>query len=177
MEDSVLLREYLKKRDVALLGSLYHKYMTLVYGVALKYLCDPDLAQDAVMDIFEKLHRRAMNPTITDFKGYLYIAARNHCYEELRKKQPLKISDSEINNMHFIEESRLDVEEDEVFLTKCLEKLDHDQLRCIQLFYMDKNSYSDIATQLNVDFNYVRSRIQNGRRNLKNCIQTMRLTQ
>ena len=54
-EDQKLLNSYRESDDLTILGKLYEKQMTLVYGVCLKYLKDENMAKDAVMEIFEEL--------------------------------------------------------------------------------------------------------------------------
>ena len=53
--DEELLSDYRASGNLTVLGSLYERYMPLVYGVCLKYLKDEELAKDAVMGIFEEL--------------------------------------------------------------------------------------------------------------------------
>ena len=53
--DSEILLLYKKSGDLSLIGKLFTRYTSLVYGVCLKYLKDRELAKDAVMQVFEKL--------------------------------------------------------------------------------------------------------------------------
>lgn len=59
-----------------------------------------------------------------------------------------------------------------VKLETCLEKLNADQKICIELFYLKKKTYQEISVSMKLEWNKVRSLIQNGRRNLKNCIES-----
>ena len=52
-----------------MLGELYQRYMELVYGVCLKYLKEPELAQDAVMQIFEELVSKLKKHEVDNFQG------------------------------------------------------------------------------------------------------------
>ena len=54
-DDDKLLDDYRASGDIAILGKLFQRYMSLLYGVCLKYLNDDELAKDAVMGIFEEL--------------------------------------------------------------------------------------------------------------------------
>lgn len=56
-------------------------------------------------------------------------------------------------------------------LDYCLEQLNEQQKTCVQLFYYQGHSYKDIAVMRSEEVGRVRSNIQNGRRNLKNCIE------
>ena len=52
----------------------------------------------------------------------------------------------------------------------CLGKLVQEQRQTIELFYLKEKCYKDIADITGLDANKVRSFIQNGRRNLKICM-------
>ena len=53
LTDEQLLAEYVQQGATQSLGRLYERYMPMVYGVCLKVLKDPGLAEDAVMAIYE----------------------------------------------------------------------------------------------------------------------------
>ena len=56
-------------------------------------------------------------------------------------------------------------------LDDCLKQLKDLQKECIDEFYMKKKSYSEISSELHVTLNAVKSHIQNGKRNLKICLE------
>src|SRR6478609_6688592 len=76
---SELLLQYKKSGDQQILGELFARYTSLVYGVCLKYLKDRDDSKDAVMQIFEKLAQTLRSHEVENFKSWLYVMARNHC--------------------------------------------------------------------------------------------------
>lgn len=57
-------------------------------------------------------------------------------------------------------------------LEECIERLKVEQRDCIRLFYYEGCSYREISERLSVDENKVKSHIQNGKRNLKICIES-----
>ncbi len=81
--DEELLAEYKKSLNMNYLGDLYNRYMTLVYGVSLKYLKDEEEAKDAVMQIFEALVEKLLQHEVQYFKSWLYVVAKNHCLMRL----------------------------------------------------------------------------------------------
>lgn len=154
--------------------------MELVYGVCLKYLGQPEAAQDAVMDIYEHINRKLPGHQVDNFSGWLYMVSKNHCLQLLRKKNnflTISMDDPVMQN-------GLDVhQEDEEFeliiaedigdqLHDCIAHLADNQKECIRMFYFEKLSYADICERTSQSMDQVRSNIQNGRRNLKKCIQT-----
>jgi RNA polymerase sigma-70 factor (ECF subfamily) len=65
-------------------------------------------------------------------------------------------------------------DEKEVNLNKmdeCLKKLAEQQKICVELFYLEEKCYKEIADLTRFSMNEVKSYIQNGKRNLKNCME------
>lgn len=177
--DENLLQEYLHSGDFDVLGELYARYMPLVYGVCLKYLKDREQAKDAVIALFEKLALNLEKHEVRNFKSWLHVVAKNHCLMELRNtksKKELAIADqNELGNfvenpveLHPIDEDLNEQTERE--LNDCIEKLKTEQRSCIRLFYFENKSYREISLLLEQDEKRVKSFIQNGKRNLKICL-------
>jgi RNA polymerase sigma-70 factor (ECF subfamily) len=64
----------------------------------------------------------------------------------------------------------LEKEEKLKLLEDCMGTLPTEQKDSIRLFYLQGLSYQEVAAQTGLEWNKVRSHIQNGRRNLKNCM-------
>lgn len=160
------------------LGELYSRYIELVYGVCLKYIKEPEDAKDCVLNIFEELVTKVKKYDIDHFKGWLYQLTKNHCLMRLRsdKKNPIH-GDADV--MHLSENNHPDsVFEQEEHLNdmeQCIEQLPDEQKNSIRLFYLERKCYKDIAEITYADINKVRSFIQNGRRNLKICMEKQAL--
>jgi RNA polymerase sigma factor (sigma-70 family) len=174
--DAELVQAYQQTADVDLLGQLFQRYMDLVYGVCLKYLKHPENAQDAVISIFEELIVKLQKHEVDNFKGWLYTLSKNHCLMRLRseKKQTLVNFDVELmqseENVHL--NGELEKEENFKKLDYCLGQLQDEQRKLIELFYLQGKCYNEIAEITGLEWNKVRSYIQNGRRNLKICMES-----
>ena len=72
--------------NALVLGYLLLRYTALLFGVALKYLKDKNMAEDAVQQVFMKVLTHMPQEDIHNFKGWLYILMRNHCLQQLRDK-------------------------------------------------------------------------------------------
>lgn len=177
-EEMVLL--YQKEGDLEILGELYNRYLEMMYGVCLKYLKNTADAEDTVMQIFEIIMRRIKNHNIENFSGWLYRVAANHCLDILRKKTRDKEKENEIINMQSRADSRQyneefqEISEKEIQLQTmedCIQKLKAMQKDTIQLFYLKKNTYEEVAEKLGITWSQTRSYVQNGRRNLKKCME------
>lgn len=168
LDDTSLLERFRKTGDLEFLGALYHRYMHLVYGVALKYLKDREQSKDAVMQIFETLVEKVPDQDIRNFKPWLYVVTKNHCLGILRKKPVMERIDSLF--MESDEISHLNGERQEQhgqLMSRALENLSEHQHLCIKMFYYQSMSYQQIAQETGYDLNKVKSYIQNGKRNLK----------
>lgn len=75
------------KGDEKAFRQLFHHYWRHIYSVAFAFTKSIVLSEEIVQDVFLKvwLKRELLTP-VKNFKGYLFTVARNHIYNELRKK-------------------------------------------------------------------------------------------
>ena len=177
-EELSLIQRYKDTGDLQYAGALYQPYMHLVYGVCLKYLKNREESQDAVMHIFEKLTVSLLKHEVKNFKSWLYVLSKNHCLMLLRSKshqvasRSKDISDRDMENTMLLHHSNDEpLEEDIGKLEKCIEELQNEQKRCVKLFYLESKSYKEIEHVTEYDLKKIKSYIQNGKRNLKNCME------
>jgi RNA polymerase sigma factor (sigma-70 family) len=179
--DQELVAAYRQSSDLKVLAELYQRYLDLLYGVCLKYLGDREAAKDAVMEIFEELTHKLLRHEVTHFKGWLYTLAKNHCLMQLRSSGRIKTSPFDPELMQTAEEWHLnDKMEKEARLDRlsaCIETLSAEQQTAVRLFYLENKCYKEIETITGLEGNKVRSHIQNGRRNLKICMQRQETSQ
>ncbi len=176
MSDAQLLGAYLDTGRMEWFGELYNRYLPLVYGLCLKYLGDRAEAEDAVMQIFEEVAAKIGRAEVREFRTWIYAVARNHCFQQLRRRKPgisfddaLPVMESD-DFLHL-----LDKKDDEarlMALQLCLERLPDPQRRAIELFFFEQMSYADIVEQTEYNLKSVKSYIQNGKRNLRICMET-----
>lgn len=175
--DSSLISQFKSSGELHYLSLLYRRYMPLVYGVCLKYLQHREEAQDAVMDIFEKLsHELKKHDIPVDFKPWLYVVVKNFCLMKLRKsgqEQHLfkNITPTLVENLYFEHPIDEEQEKQSEALQRCMKALKEYQHQCVKLFYYENMCYREIANKLQSDEKKVKSGIQNGKRNLKICIE------
>jgi len=174
--DEELLAEFKKSGNSDYFGELYNRYTPLLYGVCLKYLNDADRAQDAVMQLFENLLPKVSNYEIGVFRTWLHSVVKNHCLQILRKESREISVDFNVNIMesddilHLLDDEEPDSERMEA-LKHCMEKLPVEQKVSITSFFMEEMSYADIVESTGYTLSRVKSYIQNGKRNLKICIE------
>lgn len=174
LTDLELVTQYKKSGELTALGQLYQRYMDLVYGVCLKYFKEPEVAKDAVMQIFEELVIKLRKHEVDNFRGWLHQVAKNHCLMQLRTPRNLKTVEFKTELVQSEENVHLNgvLEKEENFkkLEYCLGTLTSDQQTTIRLFYLEGKCYNEIVEITGLEWNQVRSFIQNGRRNLKICM-------
>lgn len=175
IDESALLAHYRDTGDLQLLATLYEGYMPLVYGLCLKYFNDEEKSRDAVMQIFEELISKLRIHKVSNFKSWLYTLSRNHCLMAIRTSS--KHDFVSIDN-HFMEtESILHLTKDDIpeeqiqIMEKCMETLSNEQRLAVSLFYLEEKCYKEVSELTGFDLNKVKSFIQNGKRNLKICIE------
>ncbi len=82
--------------------------------------------------------------------------------------------DFEINTATLLEEEKIESVNDDLllqFMNECLPLLKENQKRCVELFYLQNQSYQQICDVTHFSLNEVKSYIQNGKRNLKLLIE------
>jgi RNA polymerase sigma-70 factor (ECF subfamily) len=131
------------------------------------------------MQIFEKLISDLPGHEVRNFKSWLYVLTKNYCLMSIRSKKSAegrmegyKIEQQFMESepeLHPLDREEASMEE---ALKKCIEQLKAEQKQCIQLFYYQKLCYQEIADKLNMNEKKVKSYLQNGKRNLKICLET-----
>lgn len=178
LSDAELLARYRQTDDLADLAALFGRYTELTYGSSLKYLKDATAAEDAVMNIFEELTRKVKKHDIKQFRGWLHVLTRNHCLMILRKNSKNKTVEYDPQLMQSAEVVHPEYDLDEPTgisktetLNNCLDTLAQHQRYAVEQFYYGDKSYKEIAAETGDPVGKVRSNIQNGRRNLRICME------
>ena len=175
LTDEDLLVQYQETGHAEYFGTLYNRYIPLLYGMCLKYLNDENKAHETIMQLFEELLPKISDYKITTFKTWLYNVARNYCLQISKKESKALLVDANNETTESDEVLNLLCEEDSdstrlQSLRACLGRLPDGQRICTTHFFMQEMSYADIAEKTGYSLNTVKSNIQNGKRNLKSCI-------
>ena len=180
-----LLREYRQTGDLAILGKLYEPQMEMVFAIAMKYFRDEEEAKDTVMHLFEELISKLRQHEVENFKAWLGMVTRNYCLMELRKKtvETSNFNAKESNEEESLSDNlmeiftsehhtdSLDLEQNLTKLEECLKTLNLEQKQSVELFFMQEKTYQEVSQITGFEVNKVKSYLQNGKRNLKNCME------
>lgn len=176
-DDATLVLEYKRSGKLDYLATLYQRYMNLVYGVCLRYF-DTEASKDAVMQIFEELIGKLQHHDVQNFRSWLHVLTRNHCLMKLRSMKNKEGREVSIDGLPVMEndqfghhENGATIETHLQGMEKCLETLPEEQKRSVDLFYLKEKSYREVADITGYDMKKIKSYIQNGKRNLKICME------
>ena len=174
--DERLITAYISTENASYVGELFCRYSDMIFGLCLKHLKNVQESEDASYELFELMISKLKTQQIMIFKPWLYRTSTNFCIDKLRKsKTNIIISlDDRFETARDSLDISADFSEREALLARidhCLKQLNDDQKVCIDLFYFQGKSYQDIAQQLNISWSTTRSYIQNGKRNLKICME------
>jgi RNA polymerase sigma factor (sigma-70 family) len=180
LSDMALVEEYKNSKKPEVLGILFHRYIDLLYVVCFKYLKDSELSKDIVMQTYEEVSQKLFTHDVSNFRSWIYVVTKNICLMHLRKAKQFQMTSLNPEVVYSTDDLHLnDVfrkEEDLNQMQKCLEKLPQEQRKTVEMFYMQGKSYKEISGETGLEWNDIRSFIQNGRRNLRNCMEKHRLS-
>jgi RNA polymerase sigma factor (sigma-70 family) len=177
--DEELVDAFVQKADNKFLEVLYNRYIRFVFLICMKYLKNTELAKDVSMQVFEKLGGDLKRFEIRNFKSWLHVVTKNTCFMHLRSERDFQqidlIAQKDLAGI-MEKQSFMHPENDEEneikyeLLQKAMEKLNDEQKKCINLFYIEEKSYKEVSGITGFSLNEVKSHIQNGKRNLKNML-------
>lgn len=172
LTDIEVINFFNSKRNQAL-EEIYNRYSALVYGVCLKYLGSREESLDTVVEIFTLLTEKVPHHEIFNFSSWLYSVTKNHCLMKLRTHK--RQSEALKNYVQDTEPITPEILEEEIVIGENLEKaicqLSSEQKFCIELFYYQKKSYSEISEITGFTIKSVKSHLQNGKIKLKKIME------
>lgn len=166
----------LRKGHQSALAHLWDRYAHLLYGVGMKYLKDPERSKDEVVELFAGLTDLVKKHEVQSFRPWVHTVMRNRCLQALRNNKPiagipeelLQAPDTNDNGEALLHEATLQQ------LERAIQQLALQQRTCIELFHLQRMSYQQVTERTGLSLEEVRSRLQNGRRNLKIIIERAR---
>lgn len=190
LSDKLLVDKFQETGDTAVLLELYNRYIGLIKGVCCNYFKFQKL-EDHCQGIFLDLALKVPKYKIDNFRSWLHTVVCNYCKTELGKRKRAAIGDYDLELAEkkvkkFMEFDGLDgltvllkkekeYEKSKQYqkLENCIKVLSVEQERCIKLFYFEDYCYKEIIQMTGFDYIKVRSCMENGRRNLYNCLNSV----
>ncbi len=168
----------LQAGNTAALGALYDRHAGLVYGVALKTLCDPQEAEDLAHDIFLHLAKASSyDPTRSSLRTFLAVLTRSRAIDRLRsrtnrtrilqERDPVQRQDASNNlPLDYLFQSE---QSQEVY--DALAQLPENQQQVLKLIYYEGVSQPNIAKRLNIPLTTVKGRARRGLLRLRQILK------
>lgn len=164
----VELLQQLWAGDRAALGGLYDRYANLVYTLGLKLLGNVQDAEDLTQEVFLRLLRqRCYTPKRGTLAAYLTTLTRSRAIDRLRSKATrhkyhAKWQSAEPPQSDPTLLERATQEEDQALVRDCLAALAPKQRQVIEQSYYAGRTYADIAKDLDIPLNTIKSLARRG---------------
>jgi RNA polymerase sigma-70 factor (ECF subfamily) len=180
MDESTLIAAA-KSGDRETFNQLIVRYQSIAYNVAYRILGDVDAAADATQDAFLSAYRAIPRFRGGSFKAWLLRIVSNACYDQLRskKRRPTTSLDANLDSdwgewrEDTAERPEAYVERQELgqILQRGLDALPLEQRSVVILSDIQGMHYNEIAETMGVSLGTVKSRLNRGRRKLRDFLR------
>jgi RNA polymerase sigma-70 factor, ECF subfamily len=164
------------KGDQAAFERLYAATRAKLYGVLLRILGKPELADDVMQETYLKVWKMAdsFDPTIASPITWMVAIARNRAIDIVRKKADLSVEDSP-EAMSVAAEAppplaRREMTEELRRLLTCLGKLDPEKQRIVLLAYYSGWSREQLAQKLDIPVNTIKTWLRRSLLEIRECM-------
>lgn len=164
------------KGDQAAFERLYAATRAKLYGVVLRILRRPDLANDVLQEAYLKIWSRAgqFDPALASPLTWMVAIARNRAIDVLRRRTEVSIED-EPEAMAMAADNpdplaRREMTEDLNRLLACLGRLDADRQRMVLLAYYSGKSREQLAQEFDRPVNTIKTQLRRALAELRECL-------
>jgi RNA polymerase sigma-70 factor, ECF subfamily len=168
-----------ERRDEAI-ALLLPAFRRRVFGLAYSFLRDREAAEDVTQEVFIKVWRALPGfDARASMSTWIYTIARNASLSALRARRPQSsLSDPEV--MEAVEAINAapsaDVLADRAAILRLVDQLPTKQRQVIMLFYMEEQSYEEVATMLAMPVGTVKTLLHRARAQLNAAAGKMSAT-
>ncbi len=172
--------------DAAALEALYDRYVRQCFGLALRMVKEPALAEEVVQEVFLKLWSRpdSYSSQKGAFVSWLLSLVHHRCVDELRKRsrtevaldneQPLSVINTKPDPQPDPSEQVWVMEQQRV-VRQALVQLPENQRQVLELAYFGGLSQSQIAESLSQPLGTVKTRMRMGLQNLRQLLESHKI--
>jgi RNA polymerase sigma-70 factor, ECF subfamily len=172
VEDASRLMERVRARDADAFEAIYDQYHRLVYGLAVRVLADPALAEDVTQAVFLKLWGSPELFRGGNFAAWITRVTRNRAFDVVRSRAlraenefPASLPVDDV-----LEDTALaGVTAERV--RDALARLPAEQREPIELGFFGGVTQEQIARQTGLPLGTVKTRIRSGLRRLRNMLE------
>lgn len=160
--------------DQAAFRKLYEHVSPLLYAIALRIAGERTLAADALQEAFVQVLTRSsrFDPARGSAEAWLVSLVRYRALDIVRGRRRevlgFEPEDAALEEPDAL--ARLGADEDGAALRACLETLEADRRRLIELAFLDGFSQAELAQRLGMPLGTVKSSIRRGLLKLRECL-------
>ena len=161
-------------------GRIVDRFQDVAYFTALRYLGDPQQAQDAAQDAFIDAYRclpRLQEPRA--FPAWFRRIVFKHCDRQVRGRRPALVADDVWDTLAAEgpgPDQMLEQMQRQQAVRAAVQALPDIYRQVTRLFYLDGHSYGDVATHLDLPVSTVKKRLYTARQIIKERISPMSTT-
>ena len=160
--DQHLIRDFLAGKEQAF-RELSDRHLNLVYGVAMRNIADPSIAEEVVQDVFILLAKKARqlvnHPSLA---GWLHNTSRNVARDARRKRLGHQKKLSYFAKEISIDEAAPTESEQHDEIDTAVNALPKKEREVILLRFFEDRDYREIAEQLSISEAAARKRVSRG---------------
>ena len=173
-ETDVFLLNRIRNKDENALGDLIEKYGNYTYSIIYNLLrnsCTHEDMEEALADVYVSIWEHCEQIDLSRYysiKGYIGAVARNKAKNLLRRRQgdTLPLVDDILSISDIIEHEFLEKEQ-RLAIQEALSRLSQADQVIFKKYYYDYKKISQIADELDMNEQTVKSRLSRGRKVLK----------
>lgn len=163
--------------DRAAFASLYRATSPRLFAICLKILRDKTDAEEALQEIYIKVWQRAKTFAVSAGTATTWLAtiARNHAIDTIRARKP---EADDIDEAYDLADDSIRSPEQQVVLADegrriddCMRQLDTAHAQAVRRAYVEGLSYLELADELRVPLNTVRTWLRRSLLKLRECMQ------
>jgi RNA polymerase sigma factor (sigma-70 family) len=175
MDDDLILWKSIQDGDTRALKVLHDRYYLGMHHYAHKLYANQSGLDESISDCFIKLWTKRHDILIEhSVKSYLFLMLRNGLIDRTRKKTGIILVDF-ISIAEPADISDIDDFDYNDLLYKALEKLPEQRRRILELAVFKSFSYAQIAEELQISVNTVKTQIGRAYRFLKEELESERI--
>ncbi len=186
---SIRLAELLARialADQAAFAVLYRLTAPHLYGVALRILRQPALAEDLLQEAFVNIWHHAGSYSAAKAKPQTWLTSivRNGCLDQLRRRAPETVTTTRNEDEPEMEFEGIGPTPEELLLSgaeahsvrACIEGLEGGQRQAIALAFVQGLSHAELARHLRQPLGTVKSWVRRGLERVKQCLEAAGFT-
>ena len=176
--------EQLKRGDKEAFASVYEDSYGYLHTCVIHIVKDEDIAQDMLQDTYSEIYRNISQlKSSEDFLSWAATIANRKCFAYIKKDREILVDnktddegnessffDSVSDDEAFIPENILDNREKIKMIRDIIDDLSDIQRACIIGFYYNEQKQEEIAEQLGIPVNTVKSHLNRAKAKIKTAV-------